>query len=327
MIVNDLKKTYEVVENSGLFKRGNKRYIEAVKGINLQVEKGQIIGLLGLNGAGKSTTIKMLTTILSPSSGNIEIDGIDIVKNPNLAREKINMIIGGEKGLYWRLTARENLFYFGSLYKIDKKTLKNRIDKIIDVVGLADFENVIIEKYSKGMKQRMQIARGLINDPDYIFLDEPTLGLDVVIARELRNYIKKLAKDENKGVLLTTHHIIDVEEMCDYLYIIDKGEIVLEGKIDDVKEKYKTYFQYSIKVSYINSSVKKELDNLNGTKFDYYENEEGMLIDASLKENILPEVLNILIKNNIDIIDTKSTEPKLEDILISIFSKGGNIDA
>jgi ABC-2 type transport system ATP-binding protein len=139
------------------------------------------------------------------------------------------MIAGGERMIYWRLTAKENLEYFGRLYNIPKGLLRERMEQLLGYVGLQEKEDTPVEQYSKGMKQRLQIARGLINDPKYIFMDEPTLGLDAPIARELRAFTRKLAKEQQKGILLTSHYIHEIEELCDYVYIIDKGKKLMEG--------------------------------------------------------------------------------------------------
>lgn len=226
--MKEVYKSYYQDSENNFFKKllkNKKIKKEVIKGINIQVPKGKIVGLLGTNGAGKTTTIRMLSTLLTPTSGSITIDGVDIISDEKSSKEKINVISGGERNIYWRLTGRENLEYFGSLYGIEKKKLDNRIKECLTIVKLLDVADVPVEKYSKGMKQRLQIAKGLINNPDYILLDEPTLGLDIVIAKELRHYILRLAKELNKGILLTTHYLKEVEELCDYIYLLDNGII------------------------------------------------------------------------------------------------------
>ncbi|MFT8317404.1 MAG: ABC transporter ATP-binding protein [Sporolactobacillus sp.] len=223
-----LKKSYSLKEKSGWFRR-KKNLIQTVDGLDLSIDKGEIVGLLGVNGAGKTTTIKMLSTLLTPTSGKIAIDGVDAVREPERMKQKINMIAGGERMLYWRLTARENLYYFGRLYGLSGKLLGERCAYLLDLVGLNEAADRPVERYSKGMKQRLQIARGLINDPEYLFLDEPTLGLDALVARQLRQTVKGLAKERGKGILLTSHYLDEVEELCDRVYIIDKGRPLLQG--------------------------------------------------------------------------------------------------
>ncbi len=231
--VNNLSKTYITKESKGFFK-SKKIEVRAVSDLSIVIKKGEITALLGINGAGKTTTAKMLSTLLEPTKGQILYDGMDIKHHQKLIKKKVNMIAGGERMIYWRLTARENLHYFGSLYGLYGKELKEQINKLLHLVGLDEKADIPVEKFSKGMKQRLQIGRGLINDPDYIFLDEPTLGLDVQIAKEMREFFLKLAKEEGKGILLTTHYMMEVEELCDYIYIMNEGKLIKEGTVEEI---------------------------------------------------------------------------------------------
>ncbi|MCU0097489.1 ABC transporter ATP-binding protein [Bacillus sp. OR9] len=190
LVATNLSKQFVYKESKGLFKKIIVK--NAVNDVSLKIESGKIVGLIGVNGAGKTTTIKMLASLIKPSTGEILIDNLDIIKEHKKAKRIINLISGGERNIYWRLTAQENLEYFGALYGIPKDVLNQRIETILEMVGLTESKDIPVERYSKGMKQRLQIARGLINDPKYIFLDEPTLGLDINIAKELRLYIRKL---------------------------------------------------------------------------------------------------------------------------------------
>lgn len=236
IVAKNLVKNYELKERHGMFRPKTRKTIHAVKDVSLEIPKGKIVGLLGINGAGKTTTIRMLSSIIKPSSGTLSMDGVDAVKNHRWVKERINVISGGERNLYWRLTARENLEYFGKLYGICGRELEERIRYLLEIVGLEEAADTPVERYSKGMKQRLQIARGLINNPEYIFLDEPTLGLDIVIAREIRELVKRLALEDEKGILLTTHYINEAEELCDYIYIIDQGRMIAEGTREELQK-------------------------------------------------------------------------------------------
>lgn len=231
-----LCKDYVLKEKKSMFGSKRKRVIHAVKDISLEIPQGNIIGVLGINGAGKTTTIRMLASVIKPSSGSLMMNGVDAIKNHLWVKERINMISGGERNLYWRLTAKDNLRYFGSLYGLSGALLHDRIDRLLKIVGLEEAADIPVERYSKGMKQRLQIARGLINDPDYIFLDEPTLGLDIMIAKEIRQLIMKLARKDKKGVLLTTHYISEAEELCDYICVLDQGEMIARGTKEELKK-------------------------------------------------------------------------------------------
>lgn len=233
--IKNLSKTYKIKEKTGLFSSEVKE-VEAVKNLSIKIPRNKITGLLGINGAGKTSTIKMLSTLIEPTEGEILFDGENYEKNIKGIKSKINMIAGGERMIYWRLTARENLMYFGQMYGIPKSDLVKRIDYLLEKVGLIEKSNVPVESFSKGMKQRLQIARGLINNPDFIFLDEPTLGLDVQIAKEMRDFFKEMIKDSNKGILLTTHYMHEVEELCDYIYILHKGKLIHEGTPQEISK-------------------------------------------------------------------------------------------
>lgn len=236
IVAEHLVKDYTLKEKSGLFRPKKVRTVHAVKDISLEIPKGKIVGVLGINGAGKTTTIRMLASIIAPTSGVLTMNGVDAVKNHLWVKERINVISGGERNLYWRLNAHENLNYFGSLYGLKGELLKERSESLLKMVGLEEAADTPVERYSKGMKQRLQIARGLINDPEYIFLDEPTLGLDIVIAKEIRGVVSDLAKKEKKGVLLTTHYISEAEELCDYIYVLDRGEVIAQGTKEERRE-------------------------------------------------------------------------------------------
>jgi len=228
--VKNLKRDY--ITHKGVIRR-KKEIIHAVKDISFSVLKGEIFGLLGQNGAGKTTTIKMLTTLLAPTEGVCKVLGYSTFGEEKKIRRRINFIFGGELGVYRRLSARDNLRYFGNLYLIDKKTQEERIDSILKLVDLYDRADDLAETYSKGMIQRLQIARGLMNDPEIIFMDEPTVGLDPLGARMLRDIILKL-KEEGRTVLLTTHYLPEAEELCDRMVIIKKGEIVAKGTPQEI---------------------------------------------------------------------------------------------
>lgn len=317
--VKNLKKVYETKIRKGFLKT-EKTYLEAVKGINMQIDKGNIVGLLGINGAGKTTTIKMLSTLLLPSSGSIAVDGIDVVKKPMQVKKKINMVAGGERMIYWRLTGRENLWYYGQIYGIEDKILSNRIDTLLDLVGITDKKDTPVENYSKGMKQRLQIARGLINNPDYIFMDEPTLGLDAVIAKELRGHIKRIAKDEGKGILLTSHYMAEIEELCDYVYILNKGEVIDEGTPKELARlglKNKTIFlRLDNSDSEVNKKVSRFCRDTDIAVEVKCDKDNNMIITSVV--DIKLKISKFCLENNILINELYEEEPRLEDAIIRL---------
>jgi len=219
--------------------RKKKETVEAVCGISFSVERGEIFGVLGQNGAGKTTTIKMLITLLAPTKGACRVLGYDCFGQEKYIRPRINFIFGGEYGVYRRLSARDNLRYFANLYKMDVKEREERIEELLRLVDLTERADDLVETYSKGMTQRVQIARGLINNPEIVFMDEPTVGLDPLGARMLRDIIRKL-KEEGKTVILTTHYMPEAEELCDHMIFLKKGKIIAEGTPKEIKGEAKT---------------------------------------------------------------------------------------
>src|SRR5260370_4122511 len=220
-----LRKT--CVSHRGTFRRTRVQTV-GLDGIDLAIEQGELFGLLGPNGAGKTTTVKILTTLLLPDSGEARVLGLDVVKQTGLLRRRIGFVFGGERGLYWRLSGLDNLRYFADLYRIPPDVSRRRIAELIERLGLSGRERDKVEIYSRGMKQRLHLARGLLNDPEVLFLDEPTLGLDPVGARELRVLVRELA-DSGKTIFVTTHYMFEADSICDPLAVINKSKLVAQG--------------------------------------------------------------------------------------------------
>ena len=231
--VDALTRTY--VARTGL-RRGAKKDVEAVRGVSFEVERGELFGLLGPNGAGKTTTIKMLITLLLPSSGTARVLGHDVVAEPREVRRRVGYVFGGDRGLYERLSGLDNLRYFCELYGVPAREQKARIGELLELVGLTGREGERVEGYSRGMRQRLHIARGLLHRPEALFLDEPSIGIDPVGARELRETVANLTT-QGVTVLLTTHYMFEADELCDRIAVIAGGRIVAQGTPSDLKER------------------------------------------------------------------------------------------
>ncbi len=230
---SSLNKTFS--NKSGLWRTKTKSTV-AVDDISLRIERGELFGLLGPNGAGKTTTVKMLTTLLLPTRGVARILGLDVVQQTAEVRKHIGFAFSGSRGLYNRLTAMQNLRYFAELYALDPQDMRKRIPELLELVGLLERADDRVETYSSGMTQRLHLARALLHDPEVLFLDEPTVGIDPVGARELRQTIKTLIS-LGKTVLLTTHYMAEAEELCDRIAIINKGRIVALDSPDALKRR------------------------------------------------------------------------------------------
>jgi ABC-2 type transport system ATP-binding protein len=226
-----LRKTYTTTR--GVFRRERVDQ-SALSGVDLAIKPGELFGLLGPNGAGKTTMVKIFTTLLLPTSGTAMIAGLDVVKDAWAIRKRIGFVFGGDRGLYWRLNGLDNLRYFADLYRIPPDVSRRRIAELLERLGLAGRERDKVEQYSRGMKQRLHLARGLLNDPEVLFLDEPTIGLDPVGARELRVIVRELA-DTGTTIFLTTHYMFEADAICDRIAVIKEGEIVAEGTPSSIK--------------------------------------------------------------------------------------------
>jgi len=213
------------------------RDIEAVRNVSFSVARGEVLGLLGENGAGKTTTLRLLATMLKPTSGSASLNGYDIVKDPAKVRQAIGILFGGESGLYDRLTARENIAYYGQLNDLTPPEIESRIEYLSSTLGMEEYIDRKVGKFSKGMKQKVSIARSIIHNPSIMLFDEPTAGLDVSAARVIHKFIDS-CRDEGKTVLFSSHSMVEVEKLCDRVAVIHKGAIVEEGGIKQLKEKY-----------------------------------------------------------------------------------------
>ncbi len=220
--IQDLTRVYRVT--TGVVRRRTKEVL-ALDGLTLSVARGELFGLVGPNGAGKTTTVKILTTLLTPTAGEARVLGVDVARTPEQVRPRIGFVLGGERGLYWRLSGYDNLIYFSNLYRLPPAVQKQRIPYLLELVGLRGRGDEKVQGYSRGMKQRLHIARALLHDPEVLFLDEPTMGLDPVGARETRQVIRGL-QAENKTILLTTHYMFEADELCQRVAVINHGRIV-----------------------------------------------------------------------------------------------------
>ena len=231
--VEDLTRRYATRTGFG---RATRKEVEAVRGISFEVHPGELFGLLGPNGAGKTTTIKMLITLLLPTSGSARVLGHAVVAEPREVRRRTGYVFGGDKGLYERLSGLDNLRYFAELYAVPPREQGARIGELLELVGLTGRERERVEGYSRGMRQRLHIARGLLHRPDVLFLDEPSIGIDPVGARELRQTVASLSA-QGTTVLLTTHYMFEADELCDRIAVIAGGRIVAEGTPAELKSR------------------------------------------------------------------------------------------
>ena len=225
----DLHRTYRKREGW----RRSRAVVDAVRGVSFAVPRGSVFGILGPNGAGKTTTIKMLSTLLIPTSGSAAVDGFDVVREEVDVRRRLGVLFGGDKGLYDQLSGRENLRYFAHLYGVPRDLIRARCDELLERVGLTDRSKERVESYSRGMKQRLHIAKTLVHRPPVVILDEPTIGLDPAAALDIRSLIEELVPQHT--VMLSTHDMFEADRLCARLAIIDQGALVAEGSPAELK--------------------------------------------------------------------------------------------
>jgi len=320
-----LSRDYVSSKRSYLIGKKTITVIKALDCIDFEIKDGELFGLLGPNGAGKTTTVKILCTLLEPTSGHAFVKGYDVVKDAAKVRKIVNMVAGGERMLYYRLTGRENLEYFAELYDVPKKEIASRVNSLLELVGLSERADDEVEKYSKGMKQRLQICRGLINDPEVLYLDEPTLGLDVNIAKDIRKFIReKIVNEQGKTVLLTTHYMYEAEELCDRVGFLNKGKLVAVGRSEELKRKMPSGFSMEVLVTRLTKEAIEGLRLLEPVKnvlTTAYEGEtEDEKIDRLIinvdSERTAPEVLNYLSSMGCRVISVNIRGPTLEDLFM-----------
>jgi ABC-2 type transport system ATP-binding protein len=305
----------------GVIKR-TAREVVAVNDVSFSIEDGELFGLLGPNGAGKTTTVKMLTTLLIPTAGTATIRGFDVVKRAEEVRKRIGFIFGGERGLYWRLSGIDNLRYFASLYGVDPDVSKKRIPYLLDLVGLKDRGDEKVGGYSRGMKQRLHVARTLLHDPEVLFLDEPTIGLDPVGAREFRQVILDL-QSQKKTILLTTHYMFEADALCDRIAVINHGRIValdtpggLKSRVQDLNVVEVETF--GLPVNTLNNL--RALPFVDALSVEEYEQRQMLMIQTSRGAEAVPDVMAALEGLKVGRVIVR--EPTLEDAYVRLVEDG-----
>ncbi|MFO7835682.1 MAG: ABC transporter ATP-binding protein [Candidatus Thorarchaeota archaeon] len=228
----------EIEDLTKIFEEGKKKEVVALKDVTLQIMRGEVFGLLGPNGAGKTTLIRVLIGLLTPTRGRASVLGYDVVNEIESIRKRV-ALLPQEAGIYERLTARENLVYYGGLYGVPEKKLQKRADRLLDIVGLREKEDFQVKGFSGGMKRKVLVARSLITEPEIIFLDEPTTGIDTIGARVVRNLLKELSSEENRTIIMTTHDLNEVKEICHRVGILNRGELVATGAPTELEDKFK----------------------------------------------------------------------------------------
>jgi ABC-2 type transport system ATP-binding protein len=313
--VRDLRRTYRTTV--GTFRRKTVD-IEAVRGVTFDVQAGELFGLLGPNGAGKTTTIKMLITLLLPTSGTASVLGMDVVERSREVRRRIGYVFGGDRGLYERLPALDNMRYFAELYGVPAGVQKRRIDELLDMVGLAGRERERVEGYSRGMRQRLHIARGLLHDPSVVFLDEPTIGVDPVGARDLRKVIDGL-RHAGKTVMLTTHYMFEADALCDRIAVIAGGQLVAHGTPGDLKSRVANRTVVEIEAYGVDPEAVariRQMEGVDAVSVEDRDQAQVLVVQSALGLELTQRLLGELGDGQVGRIAAR--EPTLEDAYIAL---------
>ena len=313
--VKNLQRVYRA--HIGVIKRSIKE-VMAVEDVSFNIKSGELFGLLGPNGAGKTTTVKMLATLLIPTKGTATIMGNDVVKDAQEVRKRIGFIFGGERGLYWRLSGIDNLRYFASLYGVEPDVSKKRISYLLEMVGLKDRGKERVEGYSRGMKQRLHVARTLLHDPEILFLDEPTIGLDPVGAREFREVIRNL-QSEKKTILLTTHYMFEADSLCERVAVIDKGTIIAMDSPSVLKKHVADLSVIEVETFGTSNEIVERLRALpfvDALQVQEQDQRQMLLIQTSRGAEAVPDVMNSLNGQRVGRVIVR--EPTLEDAYVRL---------
>jgi len=300
----------------------NYKTVKAVDHVSFEVAEGEMFALIGENGAGKSTTIKMLTGILTPTEGEVVINGLV----PYLQREKyvssIGVVFGQRSQLWWDLSPVESFRLLSRVYKVDEAEGKIWLDRIIEELELAPFINQPVRKLSLGQRMRCEIAASLIHKPKLLFLDEPTVGLDVLVKQKIRDFLRNLNETEKTTILLTTHDVSDIEALCKRVLVMDQGKLIFDGMLTDLKERWgngtEVVFQFKKRTG--TSDVEAALGELTSELLA----ENDYSIRVKIKHDMLPYVLSTVM-SSFEVSDVKVLETSTEDIVRNIYSSDSEV--
>jgi ABC-2 type transport system ATP-binding protein len=312
--VNDLHRTFQTKEKP----------VVALDGISFEVNEGEIFGVLGPNGAGKTTTIRILSTLLLPTRGWAKVKGFDVATEPEKVRRVINMASGAEKAGYDFISARTNLWFFSQLYGIPSDVANKRIDDLSEMLGLTKHLHQKFYALSTGYRQRATIARAFVNDPKVVFLDEPTIGLDVMTALSIRDFLRIQAKEKSRTIMLATHNMAEAESICDRIAIIDKGKIIAIGSPDSLKRTLGSPAQI-MEVQPIPKSL-DFLRSVEGVKgyTSSVDSERGLTTIQVVVENetAAGRAIEAVEKSGSKVLSTWRRAATIEEVFVSLVGKG-----
>ena len=298
----------------------HREWVEAVKDVSLEIKEGEFFGMLGPNGAGKTTLIKMLCCLVLPNSGTAQVFGHDIAKDAQPVKETVGLISAEERSFFWRITGRENLRFYASLYHIPRKQANARINELLELVGLADEGDTRFQNYSTGMRQKLAIARGLLSEPRILFVDEPTRSLDPVSAQAVRLFLKEKIAGEGKTVVLATHNLNEAEQLCDRLAIMDHGHLKALGTVSELRSIFQTQEECVLQVGNYSEAILPQLRAIDGVlNCDLTERRDSIVklkLMISNRAAVLPHIMKVTVNSGAEIMDCQLDPLPLEEIFL-----------
>lgn len=312
MLLKSAVPAIEVNSLSKIYERSNGNRITAVQNLNLTVERGQIFGLLGPNGAGKTTTIKMICGLIRPSSGQICLDGLDVFQHNKLAMGQIGAVLEGARNVYWRLSALQNLIYFGRL-KGKNIQLKERAERLLQDLDLWERRNDEVRFFSRGMQQKVALASALMGSPSVLLLDEPTLGLDIQAARNIKKLIKRLAQEQGKTIILTTHHLDIAQEVCDQVAILSRGQLVANQPVKALLALFsQEYYEIRLRGSQFNRQ------SGSFAHLVVKQNENELTLTGPMSNGQITSLIGQAQDKGFTLISVNRVEPDLEEVFLKL---------
>lgn len=326
--VEDLKKEYKItVKKEGLtgaflsLFHPKHTIKQAVKGINFDIQEGEMVGYIGANGAGKSTTIKMLTGILTPTSGKVLVNGMVPTKNRTKNNMQIGAVFGQRTQLWWDIPVIESYKLIQKIYEISDEEYKKNLEYFSETLALKELLHIPVRQLSLGQKMRCEIAAAFLHNPKIVYLDEPTIGLDFMVKDKIRKFIKQLNKERNTTVILTTHDLQDIEEICDRIIIIDKGSIMFDGAIDEIRQEFSKYSVANILVKEVTPELSKFLESSKEIGFELLSVEENNLNINFDKTKITIAGIFEKLSGYVSIQDLSIQDISIEDIVKTLYTR------
>lgn len=305
-----------------------REWINAVQDLSLIIEDGELFGLLGPNGAGKTTLIKILCTLVLPTSGQASCYGYDIIAEEQKIKEMVGYITAEERSFYWRLTGRQNLEFYAALYHIPSQKTRHRIDELLSLVGLSEHADRRFHVYSTGMRQKLAIARGLLNDPKLLFVDEPTKGLDVVSAQGMREFLAEKIAGTGRTVVLATHNMAEAQQLCSRLAIMNRGGIIAVGTVPELRTVFQKQDRCCLEVRNVSDALLTKLHHVTGVTWCSQPNQNNGITSLEMllsnRKSVLPELIKLIVMDRGEICGCQVNETALEEILASALSNGGS---